>query len=703
MNFKPNLDFRTVSKQKSFSGVSNMFQIRIVKSIIFIFFISAVAFSQKLVYDTSFTPQLNGGVGYMQILPDQKILIAGGFTTINGQTSRNLARLNQDGSLDTSFNANWLGGQNNLSVSIFSMDVQADGKILVSGAFPYNNGATLPVRIFRLNADGSQDNTMTSIPFVEIPDNIAGRPRKVQQMPDGKMLVCGNFDTANGNAKRDLARYNSDGSYDATFTTALNEDCYDLELQPDGKYLVAGRYSTVNGNPREGLTRFNPDDTVDTSFNAVTFSGTQTDEYKGIELHADGTIYAFHQYSITNNLLRLNPDGSLKIKYNADVDIPSVSAPGDVEVTADGKVLAVGDYFVAGNTDNQGQYFNRFMPDGRHDGSIGDLEFFGGGNPVRTVEVAADGKVIVGGIYTNIFQDGVSISRLYLSRLIPQPVPIKPKFDFDGDGKDDLAVYRPSDRVWHVNRSTAGYYSAQFGLPTDKPVAADYDGDGKADIAVFRDGTWYWLRSSDGVFAYGSTGQAGDIPQPGFRGRFFQNCNCPFTPGLLTFRPSNATFYIKAPFQQERAVNMGSITPTPTDQPVSADYDGDYRDDVAIFRNGDWFYLSSNDFQQLHYRFGLAGDKPVPADYDGDGRADYAVFRPSTGVWYIQKSIEGFIAVQWGLSSDLPVPGDYDGDRKTDIAVYRDGFWYILFANGTSRIEKFGLAGDVPAQLRNYN
>ena len=680
-----------------------MIHTRIAKCLICLLFISVTAFSQKLVYDASFTPQLNGGVGYMQILPDQKILIAGGFTTINGQTIRNLARLNQDGSLDASFNANWLGGPNNLSVSIFSMDVQSDGKILVSGAFPHTGGATLPVRIFRLNADGSFDNTLTSIPFVEIPDNIAGRPRKVQQMPDGKMLVCGNFDTANGNAKRDLARYNADGTYDATFTTALNADCYDLELLPDGKYLVAGGYSTVNGSPREGLTRFNADGSVDTSFNAATYSSTLTDQYLGIELKSDGTILGYHHYSTNGYLLQLNADGSLLRRFHTLVDPPTSLAPGDVEVTADGKVLALGDFFVAGDTDNQGQYFNRFTPDGRHDGSVAPLEFFGASNPVRAVEVAADGKVIVGGTYTTIFQSGGSISRLYLSRLVPQPVPIKRRFDFDGDGKDDIAVWRPSDRIWYLNQSTNGFYATQFGLSTDKPVAADYDRDGRADIAVFRDGVWYWLRSSDGVFAYGGTGQAGDIPQPGFNGRFYGNCNCPYTPGLFVFRPSTATFYIKAPFQPERAVNMDPITVTPTDQPVFADYDGDYRDDVAIFRNGDWFYMSSNDFLRLHYNFGLAGDKPVPADYDGDGRADYAVFRPSTGVWYIQKSTEGFVAVGWGLSGDLPVPGDYDGDRKTDIAVYRDGFWYILFANGTYRIEKFGLAGDIPVQLPNYN
>ena len=679
-----------------------MIQIRIAKCLFCLLFISATVFSQKLVYDTSFAPQLNGGVGLMQILPDQKILIAGGFTTINGQASKYLARLNQDGSLDTSFNANWLGGPNNLSVQIFSVNAQPDGKVLIAGAFPYNNGATLPVRVFRLNADGSFDNTLTSTPSVERPDNLTGIVRKVQQMPDGKMLVCGTFETSNGNAQPYLSRYNADGSYDSSFTTVLDKSCYDLEVQPDGKYLVAGVYSTVNGSAREGLTRFNPNGSVDTSFTAPTFSNNQPDEYKGIELHPDGTIYAFHLYSINGSLLRLNPDGSLKVRYNTDVFIPSDLMSGDVEVTADGKVLAVGDYFAPG-TSSQNGYFNRFTPDGRHDGSLGRLSFSGASNPAKAVEIDAGGNVLVGGTFTSVTQNGVSISRPYLVRFLSQPVTIKRKFDFDGDGKDDLAVFRPSSRVWYLNQSTAGFSATQFGLSTDKPVAADYDGDGRADIAVFRDGSWYWLRSSDGGFAYGSTGQTGDIPQPGFRGRFDQTCTCTGTPGLFVFRPSAAAFYNQAPFQTERVVNVQGLQILSTDQPVSADYDGDEKDDVAIFRNGDWYYVSSNDYLTLHYRFGLAGDKPVPADYDGDGRADYAVYRPSEGVWYIQKSTEGFYAVGWGLANDLPVPGDYDGDRKTDIAVYREGFWYILFANGSYRIEKFGLDGDIPAQLRISN
>jgi len=662
----------------------------------FVLLAAVCGFGQRLVVDPAFAPNLNGAVDFVKILPDQKILIAGGFTTINGQTRNYLARLNQDGSLDTSFDANLPTGTSNQPVQLYSMDVQTDGKILIAGRLP-NNGVTLPVRILRLNADGSFDNTLTSIPYLVIEDDIPALIRKVQQMPDGKMLVCGRFFTSNGNPQRHLARYHADGSYDATLTTQINNPCYDVGVQPDGKYLVAGGFTTVNGTTRLGLVRFNTNDSIDTSFNAFSVNNQFTlDRYSLIKLLDDGTMYAFHEPEYNDNgVILLNADGSLKRRFLTYAR-PAV----DIELLSNGKLLVIGSFFNAGNMSPQSETFNRFTPDGRHDGSI-EVEF--GHQRAKAFEIAADEKIIVGGSFASVRTNGVSVSRNYLVRLAPQPVPIKRKYDFDGDGRDDLAVFRPSDRVWYVNQSTNGITYRQFGLSTDNPVAADYDGDGKTDIAVFRDGVWYWMRSSNDTFATGITGQAGDIPQAGFKGRFYLrgNMNTDGTPGLLTFRPTEAAFYLQNPYRQPHTVNLQGMSVTSGDIPVSADYDGDEYEDVAVFRDGNWSYLSSNDSRVWTFRFGLSGDKPVPADYDGDGRADYAVFRPSTGVWWIQQSTGSSYAVHWGLSDDLPVPADYDGDGKTDIAVYRDGVWYILKSTGSYHIEQFGLAGDIPAQLKN--
>lgn len=138
-----------------------------------------------------------------------------------------------------------------------------------------------------------------------------------------------------------------------------------------------------------------------------------------------------------------------------------------------------------------------------------------------------------------------------------------------------------------------------------------------------------------------------------------------------------------------------SVNRTPT-----ADFDGDARSDLSVFRpsDGTWHVLRSGTNTYSVQQFGVNGDTIAPGDYDGDGRTDMAVYRPSTGTWWIQKSSDGsFSTTQFGLTKDKPVSGDYDGDGRTDIAVYRNGTWYVLqSSNGQVAIQQFGLSSDIP-------
>jgi uncharacterized delta-60 repeat protein len=649
-----------------------------------------------LIADGSFTPNINGNVNFIEILSDGKILIAGDFTVVNGVQRNKIARLNQDGSLDASFNANSVIVMGEfLSPLIRSMEVLPDGKILLAGAFGNGSPIEFVKSVLRLNADGTFDSSLTSIP--QIRNGINLYVQKAEQLPNGKILICGNFTEPNGNPQPKLARYNSNGTYDSTFTTTINSDCQDVEAQPDGKYFVAGGYTTVNGSPRAHLTRFNPDDGVDASFTAapMTTPHNAPVEYRQIDVRGDGKIVAFRGSFRSGVVSLLNPDGSHHITYPGYID-----TPGKAVFQSNGKAMVAAEY-VSNNQYGMSNDFNRFNTDGSHDASLHrDIGLLGSSFPtfLQAAAVTADGKVLIGGNFTGTNIRGVVSNQKFLARLAPQAIPIKPKYDFDGDGKDDVALFRPSNFAWYLNQSTSGFYAAQFGLSTDKPVAADYDGDGRADIAVFRDGVWYWLRSSNFTLAYGVTGRAGDIPQPGF------NDSSPFY-SLLVFRPSTANFYVHQPYQNEQILEFRDMTLLPTDKPVVADYDGDGISDLAVFRGGNWFVMRSGSLSTVHYQFGLAGDKPVVGDFDGDLRTDYGVYRPSEGTWYIQRTHEGFSAVRWGLADDLPVPADYNGDGKTDIAVYRpsEGMWYQLRSDGSFHFERFGLAEDIPAQLRLKN
>ncbi len=134
------------------------------------------------------------------------------------------------------------------------------------------------------------------------------------------------------------------------------------------------------------------------------------------------------------------------------------------------------------------------------------------------------------------------------------------------------------------------------------------------------------------------------------------------------------------------------------DIPITGDFNGDGKTEVGFYRDGHWYSRNETvSSVTTHYLFGTTGDIPVPGDYDGDGRTDYALFRPSTGVWYIARSLDTqFTIFQFGASGDVPVPGDYDGDGKTDIGIYRNGLWFLQRSSLGFGGESWGLAEDIP-------
>ncbi len=268
-------------------------------------------------------------------------------------------------------------------------------------------------------------------------------------------------------------------------------------------------------------------------------------------------------------------------------------------------------------------------------------------------------------------------------------------FDFDGDGKTDIGIFRPNVGEWWINRSSTGQtFATQFGLSTDKIVPADFTGDGKADIAFFRpsNGQWFILRSEDSSFYAFPFGANGDTPVPA-------DYDGDGKTDAAVFRASTLTWYISKSSGGTDIIGFGAAN----DKPVIGDYDGDGKADIAIFRNGangaEWWIRRSSDATVFATQFGLSTDNPTQGDFTGDGKSDIAFFRPSNGNWFVLRSEDfSFYSFPFGAANDIPSAGDYDGDGRIDAGVFRPSntTWYINRSTAGTLIQQFGQTGDKP-------
>ncbi|MEO5959192.1 MAG: delta-60 repeat domain-containing protein, partial [Opitutaceae bacterium] len=399
--------------------------------------------------DETFNGGTNGAVRAMVLQPDGKILIGGDFggtvfSSPSGssiETARNrIARLNADGTVDASFTASVGPALTGLALQpqVFALALQADGAVLVGGAFGSAQSGAAPAvarrNLARFNSAGALDTGYNPNPN--------GMVLALASHLDGKMVVGGGFTTFQENGgtqvttRNRIARLNLNGTVDSPFDPNADNGVTSLAVQRDGKIVLGGYFTKLQpvGNDsaanRSHLARLNPDGTIDSEFYPNAGGNVTT-----IVIAPDGGILVGGPFLSVwgrgattisfRNAARFTPDGAVDTAFNLGLNAEASA----FAFQSDGKIV-VGGYFTRAQPPGVASAkvrnrLARFSATGSLDTSF---ELDAGGRPLVSV-VQADGKIVLGGSFTNVGGE----THNFLARLNPDgSVDSSYKPDFNG-------------------------------------------------------------------------------------------------------------------------------------------------------------------------------------------------------------------------------------------------------------------------------
>ena len=401
--------------------------------------------------------------------PNGKIIVVG-HSGPYGSRKLALARYNTNGTLDTTFDTD---GKVISSVDIGdyaqSVDIQADGKIIVAGWVATNDGSDISV--LRFNQDGSIDTTFDTDGRVTLTIGTNDYAESVVVQADGKIIVAGSAYIAN---QYDFAvvRYNTNGALDTTFdgdglvTTSFgsdNDQAYSVDVHTDGKIIVAG--DTYSGSSVDfALARYNTDGSLDTTFDTdgkitTDIATNSTDNPKTVLVQSDGKIVLGGSFNgMDFAVVRYNTNGALDTTFDTDGKVTTDFANDEdwlmsLALHSDGKIIATGGSYSNGSDDfavarynTNGALDTTFDADGKVTTNIGIRSST---DRAKSVALQTDGKIIVAGRTRPGSRDDFAVARYNTNGTLDTT------FDTDGKVSTDIGN-NSSDDAYSVIVQTDG-------------------------------------------------------------------------------------------------------------------------------------------------------------------------------------------------------------------------------------------------------
>lgn len=635
--------------------------------------------------DNTFVVNPSGFIYDVFVQPDYRILISGTFSQINFTPISRVARINLDGTVDTSFVP---GTAVSSQIEVpWGVTAQKDGKVIVAG-----DPTTKGTGIVRLNPDGSPDTTFqvgAGLRLISREQFFTPSVRAINLLPNNGLLVGGYFDLCNGKTARSLCRLNLEPIFDfslsptsAFFTQTGGTGSLTVTTAANSAWTPIGVPSWITGFPASATG------TQTINFTVAPNPGSNRRAFISIGGQSFIVAQGDASCSFTLSTASLSTPfqggaGSLTITASSPncewtaLDLPKwvIGFPvvGKGTQTVNFNVLSNPGRARSATININGQTFTINQAANPCPFDIGILKFdVTGKASFKTINVTTNSgcpwtissSVTWIGVVGSSVRNGTGSVTIGISpnpRLGPQETRTGAVFvagqlilitQKPGRLRTTIGVQRPSDSKFYLRYSpTTGFADKEFiyGTGNDIALSGDWDGDGTDSVGVYRNGTFYLKNTNsegnaDLAFPYG---QPGDIA-------------------------------------------------------VTGDWDGDGVDTVGVFRNGVFFLRNSNTegSADLQIFYGQTGDKPVVGDWNGDGVDTIGIFR--AGVFFLRNSnTTGFadIQVSFGIATDLPIVGDWDGDGTDTIGVYRNGEYYMRNFNSTGPfniLAYYGTAADVP-------